>query len=178
MQSQHFPQVSRALVWIAWICALGCLATFPAIAFADAGAVRASQRHGNRQITVFTDPTPLRVGPVDVGILVQDIDTGGAILGDAIDIDVRPLGNPSVAHKYRATNEAASNKLLQSAHFDLPCAGQCKFKINVQGPQDLAQIHFAADIAEPLPPWQELWPWFCWPFLIVVLFVVFRLRFS
>jgi len=37
----------------------------------DAGAVRVSQRHGNRQITVFTDPTPLRAGPVDVSILVQ-----------------------------------------------------------------------------------------------------------
>src|SRR5690348_1468883 len=104
MLIRYFSLVTTALASIARICTLICLAIFPTIALADGGAVRVSQRHGNRQITVFTESTPLRVGPVDVSILVQDTATGAAILGDAIDIEVAPLGHSSVAAKYRATN--------------------------------------------------------------------------
>ena len=102
----------------------------------------------NRQITVFTDPTPLRAGPVDVSILVQDTSTGGAILDDA-DYDQRaaPLGRSSFAAHYRATNAAASNKLFQVAKFDLPHAGQWEFTMDVQGAEETARLHFDAAVA-------------------------------
>src|SRR5437868_14526508 len=120
-------------IWRCSYYALICLAIMPAIVLADAGAVRVSQRYGNRQITVFTDPTPLRAGPVDVSILVQDTTTGGAILDDAITINVAPLGRSSTATHHRATNAAANNKLFQAAQFDLPRAGQWEFTVDVQG---------------------------------------------
>ncbi len=40
--------------------------------FGDGGAVRFSGQQGDWRITVFTSPTPLRAGPVDVSVLVQD----------------------------------------------------------------------------------------------------------
>jgi hypothetical protein len=43
---------------------------------ADGGAMRLSERAGGYRVTVFTDPTPLRAGPVDVSVFVQDADTG------------------------------------------------------------------------------------------------------
>ncbi len=46
------------------------------LARADGGAVRLRQRSGGYQIAVFTEPTPLRAGPVDVSVLVQDAETG------------------------------------------------------------------------------------------------------
>ena len=45
-------------------------------AHADGGQVRLTQRHGDMQITVFTSPSPLRAGPVDVSVCIQDAATG------------------------------------------------------------------------------------------------------
>ena len=45
------------------------------VARADGGVVRLRQRAGGYQIAVFTSPTPIRAGPVDVSVLVQDAAT-------------------------------------------------------------------------------------------------------
>jgi hypothetical protein len=149
----------------------------PSIACADAGAVRASERQGNRQITVFTDPTPLRAGPVDVSVLVLDAATGRTVAGDTIDIGVAPRGLPSSsANRFRATSAAASNKLFQAANLELPHAGRWEFTIEVQGPQDTAHIQFEVEVGEPLPRWQALWVWFCWPFFVIACFAVYQVR--
>jgi hypothetical protein len=149
------------------------LANLPA-AQADAGAVRASERHGKRQITVFTDPTPLRAGPVDVSILVQDVATGEAILGGAIEIEVSPRGESATGVRYRATSAAASNKLFQAASFQLAHAGWWQFRVDVERPPDIAHIGFEAEVEKPLPAWQALWPWFCWPLLVIGIFIALR----
>jgi hypothetical protein len=44
------------------------------------GEVRLMEKAGPFVITVFSDPTPLRVGPVDLSVLVQDRDSGRPIL--------------------------------------------------------------------------------------------------
>jgi hypothetical protein len=158
-----------------WIELLFCLAMLPTVALADAGAVRVSQRLGNRQITVFTDPTPLRAGPIDVSVLVQDAATGEAVLEDSIDVDVTPRGLSSAIARFRATSGAASNKLFQAANFELRAMGWLEFTVSVQGPKGNAKIRFEALAGEPLPPWQMLWPWFCWPFSVIGFFVVLQL---
>ena len=43
---------------------------------ADGGTIRLSEQKGNYRITVFTAPTPLRAGPVDISVLVQEAATG------------------------------------------------------------------------------------------------------
>jgi hypothetical protein len=174
MQCIHYGRA--ILTRFAWIYLLAYLAMRPATAFADAGAVRVSQRHGDRQITVFTDPTPLRTGPIDVSVLVQDAATGGAVLSDKIDIAIAPLGLSSTTGRYRATNMTASNKLFQAANFDLPHAGWWKFTIDVASPQGAARLHFEAEAGDSLPPWQALWPWFCWPILVVSFYALFQFR--
>jgi len=176
MSMRHTPQFRAALTSIAWISILLCIVTLPSVALADAGAVRVSQQHGNRQITVFTDPTPLRAGPVDVSVLVQDATTGEAVLAETIEIEVAPRGFPAAAERYRATSAAATNKLLQAANFSLRHAGWWEFTINVRGPQDNARIRIETEAAEPLPHWQALWAWFCWPFLVIAFFALLRFQ--
>src|SRR5262249_156491 len=58
----------------------------PGHARADGGTVRLSQRAGGYQVTVFTEPTPLRAGPVDVSVLVQDAATGQALPGAQVTV--------------------------------------------------------------------------------------------
>ena len=57
--------------------------------------MRLSERAGGYRVTVFTDPTPLRAGPVDVSVFVQDADTGEPAAGVRVDCAsgaARPAG--------------------------------------------------------------------------------------
>jgi hypothetical protein len=153
-----------------WLSAF--LAILPAVASADAGAVRASKRDDKCQLTVFTDPTPLRAGPVDVSVFVQDTDTGQAILDSLIDIEVAPRGRSSEKIRLTATSAAASNKLFQAANFNLPHAGWWAFKVVVRHPTNTVDLHFELEAGDSLPTWRSLWLWFCWPFFVVAVFAL------
>ena len=87
-------------------------------ALADGGTVRLSQRLGADRITVFTSPTPLRAGPVDVSVLVQDAETGAPIPGAEVEVGLEPLDRPGLATHYPATHRAATNKLFHAALCD------------------------------------------------------------
>jgi len=52
---------------------------------ADGGTLRLWERAGNYKVAVFTDPTPLRAGPVDVSVFVQDASNRGTCAGGAGD---------------------------------------------------------------------------------------------
>jgi hypothetical protein len=140
---------------------------------ADGGAVRLRERTGGYQITVFTSPTPLRAGPVDVSVLLQDAATGDFVRAARVTVSLRAsrggrtLENP-------ATTEAATNKLFRAAEFRLPEPGWWDVAVAVEGPHGPALVRFAVEADEPLPRWLNLWPWFGWPALVIALFGVHR----
>src|SRR5713226_8801439 len=97
---------------------IAVLFLFPALATADGGTVRLSDQKGNYRITVFTAPTPLRAGPVDISVLVQDASTGEPASDVHVTIEAAWRGPPGVAIRHPATTEAATNKLYYAAIFD------------------------------------------------------------
>src|SRR5262249_47301259 len=66
-----------------------------AIASADGGRVVLSQRQDNYQITVFVAPDPLRAGPVDISLMLQDTASGQPIAEAQIDVSLTPRNNMS-----------------------------------------------------------------------------------
>ena len=144
------------------------LALRPGAARGDGGAVRLAQQAGPYRVTVFTAPTPLRAGPVDVSVFVQD--GAGAALSD---VTVRvTLTRGGETLEARATHEAATNKLFQAAAFDLPAPGRWRVAVAVEGPRGRAECACEVEAEAPPPRWVELWPWFAWPAVPVVLFVL------
>jgi hypothetical protein len=137
---------------------------------ADGGALRLSEQQAGYRITVFTAPNPLRAGPVDVSVLVQDAATGEAVPEATVAVQATPWGRPGAAVRVPATSEAATNKLLRAALFELPEPGRWQIEVEVEGKGGLARVRFEAEAGEPLPRWLALWPWFTWPILIVMLF--------
>jgi hypothetical protein len=137
---------------------------------ADGGAVRRSERVSGYQITVFTAPNPLRAGPVDVSVLVQDAATGEPVPEARITIRTTPRAHPDEALNMLATTEAATNKLFQAAVFELPEAGWWDVEIAIEGLHEPIRIAFEMEAAGPLPRGLEMWPWICWPVLAVLLF--------
>lgn len=99
-------------------------------AYADGGKVRFSQIVEPFQVTVFTNPTPLQTGPVDISVLVQQADSGEVIHDAVIDITLLCKDTQQTIHQ-RATNDS-SNKLLQSSTVVLPTARNWQVSVQIE----------------------------------------------
>jgi len=146
------------------------LGTWCAPASADGGSLRLSEKKGGYQIAVFTAPAPFRAGAVDISALVQDASTGDPMT--QMQVTIRMTKSGGLVLEYPATTEAATNKLFRAAQFNLPEPGHWELQVQVEGSHGLAVIGGEVDAAEPLPRWQEMWPWFGWPALAVALFSI------
>jgi len=141
------------------------------MARADGGALLLWDRSGVYQVAVFTAPTPLRAGPVDVSVLVQTGD--GAPVPEAV-VQVR-LSADQQRLTAPATFDLATNKLFRAAHFELP-AGRWGVEVEVTGPQGPATVQGVIDVGAALTPALGMWPWVAWPALVVLAFAVHQRR--
>ncbi len=93
----------------------------PAPARGDGGTLRAWEQRGDYDIAVFTEPSPLVTGPVDISVLLLDRRTGGPIPGARIEVEVSPLGRPGQATRQPANTRQARDQQasLHAALFEL-----------------------------------------------------------
>jgi hypothetical protein len=138
---------------------------------ADGGALRLCERAGPYQVAVFTSPTPVRSGPLDMSVLVQDAATGEIVPEAHVRLQLTARESGQSVDEY-ASAEAATNKLFRAALVQLPAPGWWDVEIAVDGPQGPAVVRFPMEAEEAPPPWSDLWPWFTWPALAVVLFAM------
>jgi len=149
------------------------LGTWCTLAGADGGTIRLSSKQSGYQITVFTAPTPIRAGPVDISVLVQDSLTGEPMTHMRVTVRMSKPGQ--LALEYPATTAAATNKLFLAAQFELPEPGRWDLQVRVEGSHGPAEIAGELEAAEPLPRWREIWPWFGWPALAIALFGIHQI---
>ncbi|MBX3026891.1 hypothetical protein KF840_18440 [bacterium] len=151
------------------------LAALPlaAPAGADGGAVRLSERVGDLVITVFTSPTPLRAGPIDVSALLLD-GRSGDVIGDAgVTVTLRNPQPEETMVTATASRAQATNKLLYAALLDLPAAGAWRVEVAIdRAGHPPAAVTFDVDAAPPLPPWRTYWPYFALPALAVAVYAL------
>jgi hypothetical protein len=134
---------------------------------ADGGAVRLTERIGDYRVTVFTTPTPLRAGPVDISVFVQDAGTGAPIAELPVTIH---LTQGDRAIDVPLLREAATNKLFQAAQVEVPCAGVWQAEVRIAGEEKVAR--FDLDVDEAMPRWTEMWFWIALPLVPIVLFAL------
>lgn len=144
----------------------------PAVLHADGGTVRLSERKGDYRITVFTSPTPLRAGPIDISVFVQDVANGQPIAGARITVRATPRRPGGETTYHPATTRAATNKLYQAAVFDLAEPGWWDVEIVIDGLGEPINVSFAMEADQPLPRVWEMTTWIAWPALAIVLFGV------
>jgi hypothetical protein len=143
---------------------------FPAAAMADGGALRLSEEKGNYQIAIFTSPTPLRAGPVDVSVLVQDAATHELVSDVQIMVKAARRDRRAAVIRRPATVEAATNKLFKAATLDLNEPGWWQLEIGLDGPLGKTSVALDIEVEKPLPKYLALWPWLSWPALPILLF--------
>jgi hypothetical protein len=138
-----------------------------AAARGDGGKLREWRREGRLEIAVFTEPTPLSTGPVDVSVLVLDATTGDPVPEARVTVEVLPHDRPHMTSQHPATTDAATNKLLRAAEFDLRASGRCEVKVTVGGPRDHAQVRFEIDVADSSATRSSDVLWALWPLPVI-----------
>jgi hypothetical protein len=134
--------------------------------------MRASGAQGGLVVTLFTAPTPLRAGPADVSVLVQDAATRETVLDAQVTVRVSPRHEGALPLTARLDRASATNKLLQAATVSLPIPGP--YRIVAEARRGVARAVVAADVTvePPLPPLLALWPYLALPPAVVGIFLV------
>jgi hypothetical protein len=148
--------------------------SWPTSARGDGGALRAWKEHGAYTIAVFTEPSPVVIGPVDISVLLLDRKTGEPITGAQVMVEVLPVGRPAGATRHPATIQAATNKLLRAAVFELRDTGRCEVNVDIDGPDDHAEIQFELDVGSSWSLRTGVWPWILWPLPVIASYGVHR----
>jgi hypothetical protein len=149
---------------------LALLCFHESVAIADGGKLQLSQRQGNYQLAIFSEPTPLRVGAVDVSVLLLDADSGSLVDDAVVKVTATLLDRPATVIRQPATVGAATNKLFRAATFDLPTAGRWRFEATISEPLGNSRTAFDTEVADQLPRALALWPWLAWPVIPIVLY--------
>lgn len=163
----------RALVLLVGVTGAGPGA-LERLAHADGGTIQASGRSEGLEITVFTAPNPIRVGPVDISVLVLDTRTGEPIPGIAVNVRMVPRDGTGATLNLSATRDAATNKLFRSAIFDVPRSGAWDAEVTVRANRRTVRLPFRLEAAPRLADWSDLWLWVGWPLVAVVLYGLHR----
>lgn len=139
---RHLPRIPEsrfrrfalaALTFALPIAALAYGYLAPSAIDTDGNVVRVQELSGPFRITVLTEPDPLRAGPCDVSVLVQNRDTGEPILDAPVTlaIDQPDFANdPAVVMP--ATTASSSLKLLESGTVNLPHVGKWYLRVSVR----------------------------------------------
>ena len=174
---QNVRRSKQDMRLFAHIVIAGCLLLGPCcvIASADGGRLVLMERQGDYRISVFTSPEPLRAGPVDISVLVQDTKTGQPVSDAHVNVSLTPRDKSNATIHAAATTAAATNKLLRAALVELPDPGWWDVEIDCIAEHGPAQVRFTMEAGRQLPRWLAVWPWFGWPVGVVLLFGVHRL---
>ena len=114
---------------------------------ADGGKVQLSQVANERRLTVFTSPTPLVCGPVDVSFLVQD-KAGGQVAREAqVKVIFEHVESGQSIEKL-ANFFDSTNKMLQSTETQLTRPGQWNLHISVDSGEF---VNIPVYLSEPNP---------------------------
>ena len=142
---------------------------------ADGGKIQLQKQAGPFFITLFTDPSEVRVGRVDLSVLCQKSDDKGTVLDAKVFLHLtKPGGAEIVEFTLPANHEAATNKTLYAAHLDLPSPGKWKVKVDVRRGGDEASVSGDLNVLPKEPLLVTYWPFFVIVPLIALLFAINR----
>jgi hypothetical protein len=142
------------------------------IAHGDGGTIRLSRSDGAYRISVFSSPTPFRAGPVDISVFVQDPVTGEPVPEVKITVSFSPCARPEQVIYHVATSDAATNKLLKAAVFELSEPGCWVVDVAIRGEQGDGRVRFALEAGKRTSEWPAMWPWIVWPIPVILVFSV------
>lgn len=129
--------------------AAGALLLAPALPLlANGGTVQVSRAAvGPYIVSVFTSPTPLRTGEVDVSVLVQD-SVREAVVDVPVVVVAEPVGHAAAPLRHEATRAQATNRLFKAAKFPVTEPGDWRLGVEVGGAEG-GSVAFEVTLTDP-----------------------------
>jgi hypothetical protein len=90
----------------------------------------------------------------------------------AVEVRLESTTQPAEAISVPATVEAATNKLLHAAKFDLPTPGRWQAEVAIDGSSGNIRVPFEVEVGPRVPRWAEFGFWLALPILAILLFSV------
>ncbi len=151
---------------------------------ADGGAIIAREKINGLDLTVFASPFPLRAGPVDVSVLVQDA-KGRAVLDAVVDLGWTPSSPSASAEwlppccsmetalgKTPARRAHSQNKLLYGTILPVRSAGPSNISVTVKTPDAEAILSIPVEAQPPRAPVLTYWPLLAFPPMAIGMFAL------
>lgn len=161
-------------------------------AHADGGSIRLRESRGPFVITIFISSDPVMEAPVDVSVMVQNVDSREVILDAAVTLEVVPetvpatvdglcgMGGagfkrlatnpPLTEFSVAATHGQSSNKLLYAAPVRFGAAGNWKIQASVEKKGDAVKADCEIFVGTSPSKLAALLPFLALPPVLVVLF--------
>ena len=130
--------------------------TVSSTVYADTGMLRAHVEERVLHLTVFTEPTPVRVGLLDLSALVLD-PSGDALPNAVVLATLTPPDGPNL--HVTLDNAQASTAFMRAATCTLEQSGIWQVELVASNGTEQVRAAFALQVAPPLPPLLALWPW-------------------
>ncbi|MCH2170178.1 hypothetical protein MK489_05310 [Myxococcota bacterium] len=158
--------------------------------WADGGSVLVRSPGEPWQITALGSPDPLRVGEVDLSVLVTDTETGRPVLDAEVELRLRPPAEPTrdlsnsthpthqiqeaheARHAHHAQLGAGTNGLLYSAWPRLTSPGVWELEVTVERRGITQRATTSLEVAPPRSALLLHWPALALPPLGIALFAV------
>ena len=149
---------------------------------ADGGAIITTQAVNGFDVTVFASPAPLRAGPVDVSVLVQQGEK--PILDAVVEVGWRASSSSSPdwlppcctmesnTERITALRAHSNNRFLYSAIVPMKSSGPSELVIKVSQGGREALLSCDIEVRRPLPPALAFWPWLVFPPVAIVGFAI------
>lgn len=158
---------------VAAIATLLALAAITTVARADGGLVRLHAVAGPFAITLFSSPTPLRAGPADLSVLVQEAASDATVLDATVRLRLTPPpGSAARPIERIATADQAANKLLYAASAELDVPGDWRVEIEVARDAGSANVAANLPVGPGAPPIASLWPYLALPPAAIALYAL------
>src|SRR5262245_47840960 len=137
---------------------------------ADGGVIQMTKTAGPFVITVFTTPAPLRAGPVDISVLIQNRENSEPVLNAQVLIQLRK--ETGLLITAQATSATAQNKLLYATTMNIPEAGQWEIEVRVQQDEQTVSVSETIAVAPSRSLLFSHWQNLALPPLVIFLFVL------
>jgi hypothetical protein len=160
------------IFWIVWCGFSASVST----ARGDGGAVCFSSEANGQRITVFAEPVPPRVGPLDLSVLVQELSTLQPLTDLQLDFTLTSSDRSLPALSATASAALATNRLFQAAEFELPAAGSWQVTVEVRSGGERTRHVFPLSVSPPRAAFWELVPWIFLPAIPIGIFFTGQLR--
>ena len=140
------------------------------IARADGGVVMCQRTSAPFSITLFSEEMPLRPGPADFSVLLEQPDGHSPILDAQVFITLQHENGTII--RSEATRNQARNKLLYCSLITLPKSGHWKMMLHVTRGREKADMLHHLIVAAPPSVLLSNWKLISLPPVIIMLFIV------